>query len=164
MNLFILDTDPYKAASLVCDQHCVSQTNETWQMLSWTVKDKVPNPVMGSFSYFLTHGHHPCTKWVNENQSNYEWASMHLDGLLLEYDKRFPGNYFNWKSHRLFIMYCYHYKQFLPEGPLTPFVQCMPEEYRRPDPVEAYWLFYNAEKRFARWNHSTTPDRWIYKI
>ena len=164
MNLFILDTDPYKAASLVCDQHCVSQTNETWQMLSWTVKDRVPNPVMGSFSYFSTHGHHPCTKWVNENQSNYEWASMHLDGLLLEYDKRFPGNYFNWKSHRLFIMYCYHYKQFLPDGPLTPFVQCMPEEYRRPDPVEAYWLFYNNEKRFALWNHSPTPDRWNYKI
>jgi hypothetical protein len=47
------------------------------------------------------------------------------------------------------------------EVPRTPFVQCMPEEYKGPDPVKAYRAYYLGEKMgFAKWTHRDPPS-WV---
>jgi hypothetical protein len=49
----------------------------------------------------------------------------------------------------------------VPEGPLQPFVQVMPEEYQGPDAIEAYRTFYlKGKARFAVWNKGRNPPFW----
>ena len=50
----------------------------------------------------------------------------------------------------------------IPDGPLTPFAQAMPDEYKDPDPVQAYRAYYMGEKAgFAKWNKRNTPEWYL---
>ena len=73
MNIFVLDTDPIKAAQYHADKHVVKMITETAQLLNSTYyftneKDKA--------SYKLTHKNHPCSIWARESLDNWVWLKQ----------------------------------------------------------------------------------------
>jgi len=113
MNIFVLDTDPIKAAQLQCDKHVVKMIVESAQMLSTahrildgdvffgpsksglrTVKQwRHPDPELDHKLYKSVHVKHPCTVWTMESACNYEWHYQHFMALCAEYSYRYgrPG-------------------------------------------------------------------------
>ena len=145
MNIFVVDTDPRKAAQSLCDKHVVKMVLETAQILS----------TVSGGPYRPTHANHPCVIWAGSTRRNYLWLVEHGLELCREYTRRYG------KIHK-----CQVVIESLANPPteitrvgLTPFVQCMPEEYRGPDVVEAYRRYYHADKsQFATWK--TQPPSW----
>lgn len=156
MNIFILDTDPHKAAAYHCDKHVVKMILESTQILSTVMNI---NGLKGP--YKSTHINHPCVKWASESRDNYKWLYRLLGALFNEYHKRyFP------KVHACSKFYSYlTIPDSIPDKGPTPFVQCMPEQYRNyGDPVMAYRNYYLNEKRsFAKWKLGNIPEWWNMK-
>lgn len=156
MNIFVLDLDPGKAASLHCDQHVVKMLTESVQMLS-TIHHEVDK--LGRTDIFKpTHVNHPCTIWARESRQNYFWLSGLTQHLFREYQKRYKKDEF--KSYRIYQEAELHRP---PEGiknwDLTPHVKCMPDEFKLDSVVDSYINFYRKDKmRFARWLHSPKPE------
>lgn len=152
MNIFVLNTDPARAAADHCDRHVVKMILEAAQILATVCQlHGKPGPMKS------THPNHPCTKWARASAENYRWLHAHLLALLAEYTARYG------KIHAVergdYPAQLWQNRPDLPELGLTPFAQCMPEPYRVPgDAVRAYRAYYLGEKRrFARWAHSRTP-------
>ena len=145
MNIFVVDIDPSKAAQSLCDKHVVKMVLETAQILS----------TISGGPYRPTHANHPCVLWAGATKRNYLWLVEHGWALCQEYTHRYG------KVHK-----CQGVIESLRNPPatitrtgLTPFVQCMPEEYRGPNAVEAYRRYYRADKsQFATWK--TQPPSW----
>jgi hypothetical protein len=175
MNLFVLNEDPDLAARWACDQHVCKMPTETAQMLGFIAHrtpsqdwsdfprrhpDGTPYPYSGSGS----HKTHPCTLWVGATRGNWDWAVAHGLALCAEYARRYtkPGK--PPKVHKAQAIIEWFRDRTIPplDGPLQPFVQCMPDEFKRPDPVDGYRAFYLGDKvRFARWLHSDPPPWWV---
>jgi hypothetical protein len=150
MNIFVVDKDPAIAAQQLCDKHVVKMILESAQMLCAPFEK-------GTAPYKRTHYNHPCTKWIRESQSNYEWLMEHAYALCNEYSCRYN------KSHKSLhaISWCSnHYDELnFPNIGLTPFAQAMPDEYKNDDTVKAYRAYYNGEKAyFAKWKHDIVPE------
>lgn len=149
MNIFVLDTDPQRAAQYHCDKHISKMILESAQMLS---------TVLGG-SYKPTHKNHPCTKWVAESRSNASW----LIALTYALNQEWQMRYLHHSSHKSLIVV----EQLvdtcainaLPSIGLTPFAQAMPDQYKHEDPVVAYRTYYKS-KTFAKWAHGPTPHWW----
>lgn len=153
MNIFVLSSSAYHAAVYQCDKHVVKMVTETAQMLS-TAHHVHGGDVSGL--YKPTHIHHPCTQWVCETVGNYRWTFALFEALLHEYTDRYE------KTHACARLYnqLINHPDNLPVGNgRTPFVQCMPDQYKSDDPVEAYRNFYIHEKaRFAKWRLGNVPE------
>ena len=131
MNIFVLDTDPRKAAQYLCDKHVVKMTLEYAQILSVynQHKDGVYRP---------THLKHPCVLWAGKSIANYQWLWDHAKSTACELSP-----------------------QGILMGGLTPFVLAMPEYCKKVDPIESYRAYCINEKlRFAKWSVREQPD-WI---
>jgi hypothetical protein len=108
VNLFILDSDPVKAAQLQCDKHVVKMIVESAQMLSTVhrmldgVETRVPSKSGKTMSkawtlpderedtfYRAVHMHHPCTIWTAQSNNNYTWHWVHFAALCAEYTYRY---------------------------------------------------------------------------
>lgn len=167
MNIFVLDSDPRKAARMVCDKHVVKMALETVQMLvSALIRRGVPPEDMprtkAGSPYKETHKNHPCTRWAGDTEANFLWLWEHGMELCLEYSRRY------YRVHRCY--YAIYEMSYLltqvpddtkdwKEGPLTPHPQAMPDDCKRDDPVDAYRSYYNKDKReIAEWSHSETPE------
>lgn len=159
MNIFVLDEDPWKAAEMQCDKHVVKMPLETAQLLS-TAHHVVGTDVNKEKIYRKTHVNHPCSKWVRENSANYEWALEHFKALLKEFEKRYGKEHASGKL----LPYLSELPNFSKEkitDERTQFVQAVPDEYRKEDPVEAYKEVYLKEKsRFACWDKLGNKPRW----
>ena len=68
MNIFVLDSDPKVAATMLCDKHVVKMILESAQMLSTVAHTNGHIP-----RYRPTHSKHPCTLWAGESKSNWQW-------------------------------------------------------------------------------------------
>ena len=141
MNIFYLHEDPAIAASYMYDKHVVKMILESAQMLCtahhhYDNGDNVP--------YKKAHYNHPSTKWVRDDQLNYYWLYIHMLALGEEYARRYG------KKH-LTITKC---TDALEQAPIsmptgrhiTQPPQCMPDEYKADDSVDAYWNYYIGEK------------------
>lgn len=170
MNIFILHTNPRAAARDLCDKHVVKMVLETAQILS-AVWHKHVSPETARamcearIIYMPTHMKHPCVEWAAATADNYAWLVTHGQELSAEYTKRYG------KIHK-----CHAMLHALAAPPIalqhikgrTPFVQCMPAEYRRleangqpADPVAAYRAYYKGAKAaFATWRHNREPAWW----
>lgn len=149
MNIFVLDTDPVKAAQAQCDAHVVKMTLESAQMLSSVLPENLA-------PYRRTHYRHPCSVWARATEGNFLWLAEHGLALADEYQFRYG------KVHksRAVIEECLKNRPSLPAG-RTEFAQAMPDGLKRPDPVEAYRLFYIEDKRrFAKWNKGRCAPAW----
>lgn len=150
MNIFAVDRCPSRAAQSLCDRHVVKMALETAQILC-SVAHRYGVPAR----YKPTHARHPCVLWAGETRENAEWLRDHGMALCGEYTRRYG------KVHASAAVIANTDLGAVPDGPLTPHVQCMPEQYRNPDTVIAYRVFYRAEKaRFARWEKGRAAPEW----
>ena len=169
MNIFILDENPIYAAKMYCDKHVPKMVVELLQQLGSAVirhgatPDMMPltkkgTPLRGGY-----HSH-PATRWVGESRTNFIWACCHAAMLCDEYTKRFGKVHFCEEG----IEHLYTMHEIIPEGKLTPYALCMPDEHR-PDgvakhatgqeAVDAYRDYYHT-KTFAQWNKGRDAPEW----
>ena len=143
MNIFYLHKDPREAAKLQYNKHVVKMILESAQMLctahhcygdSWQ-KENVP--------YKQAHLNHPSTIWARRSKATYMWLFKHMMGLGYEYWLRYG------KQH-LSISKC---SMFLSKPPVhiqgddwVQPPQAMPDEYKDPCSIQAYWNYYIGEK------------------
>lgn len=148
MNIFVLDNDPRMAAAYHCDKHVIKMILESAQILS----------TITGVGYKPTHAKHPCTLWAAQSQRNAFW----LHDLAVALNNQFIGRYNKKSSHASMpiIRECYDKISDLPDVPMTPFAQAMPEQYKHQNPVVAYRQYYIGEKHsIASWINGK-PNWW----
>lgn len=145
MNIFVLDLNPTRAAGMLFDTHVRSQALETAQILS----------TVNGGPYKPTHAHHPCVLWAGAFLGNYNWLIEHGLAICDEFARRFG------KTHacRQVVEYVEKPMVHIPHG-FSPFEQCMPEEFRGEDPVEAYRRYYRSKAHLAGWTGMEPPEWW----
>jgi hypothetical protein len=137
-----------------CDKHVVKMIVEEAQMLSTVHRQ---HGYDGDELYRATHAHHPCTVWAGASAANYAWAYQLLVELCGEYTHRYGRVHATARLLRPLAAA----PASVPQLPLTPWPQAMPDHLRGDDPVEAYRQFYRVGKaRFARWTARPAPDWW----
>jgi len=173
LNIFYLSSDPKKCAEDHCDKHVVKMIIEYAQLLStahrildgeetrvlsnsgktmtsqWKLHDHRENIL-----YKCAHINHPSNKWVRAAEDHYIYLLELWNSLSREYTIRYNKVHSTWKK------LVQHLNQ-LPKnidrnvGFLPP-PQCMPDECKKEDTVDAYRDFYKAHKReFATWKTRT---------
>ena len=183
MNIFVLDENPEIAAEMQCDKHVVKMIIESAQMLSsahryldgdefisiskngrkikrWCHWTDDGNPISPKL-YKSIMINHPCTIWTYKTKTNYFWHAEHAMTLCYEYTHRYGKTH----ASEEVIDWCYRYApNNIPDGPLTPFAQAMPDEYKHKNAVEAYHAYYRGEKaRFAKWTKRNIPEWFLTK-
>ena len=178
MNIFVLDSNPLKAAAAMDCVRVPKMVVESAQMMAsalrrWGATDEqMPIAKTSGKPYRGGYKHHPCTIWAGDTRDNFKWLARHAQALLREYSNRFD------KIHAchgpIHIMSCKDY--IIPEGGLTAFALAMPDEYR-PEPVdgeivyhaypkfaiEAYRAYYHSKVHSAggvHYRHTNPPDWW----
>lgn len=152
MNIFVLDLDADTCAKWHLDKHVVKMPLETAQLLCTAL---VLNGAEAS--YKIAHKNHPCSIWARETQSNFLWLANLGLKLCAEYTYRYE------KTHACLrvIEDCITKVQCIPSGELTNFVQAMPDQYKRENPVEGYRAYYvGAKKTLAAWKKREPPWWW----
>ena len=150
MNIFFLDKDPVKAAQLQCDKHVVKMVLETAQMVSTAVRNQGHD-----VGYQSAYPKHPMTLWVGQNADNFAWTMIHGFDLCKEYTHRYNKIH---ASHKILQ----DIQKLDIEGNsnfMTTPPQCMPDEYKKTNYIEAYRNYYvNAKKHFAKYTNRETPE------
>jgi hypothetical protein len=149
-----------------CDQHVVKIQLEICQMLytAWCFSNEenyvhahAPYTKDGKRrGYRPAHRKHPMTMWVASSLENYMYACKIGIALTLEYTRRY-GKVHTCARHLIWL--CDHHPAtFEEKRSETAYYsdegipECMPEPYKRKGIVEAYQLYYMAEKMsFARY-------------
>lgn len=152
MNIFVLHTDPKKAAIQQIDKHIVKMPLESAQMLCSALSRHGSEDT----PYKATHKNHPCTLWAGETRSNFKWLVTHGIALCEEYTARYG------KRHKCqdVIEWCSKNASRIPEGKQTDFAQAMPVHYKRVSPVSAYRAYYKGDKSpIASWKRN--KPRWF---
>lgn len=177
MNIFYIDTDPYKAAEQMVDKHVVKMILETAQLLStahrlldgeeyvgqsasgrkarrWRLPDE-----RETILYSATHISHPSAVWCRQSNNNYNWLYCHFVGLLNEYTYRYG------KTHKCaepaFRQMLQTLPANIPVGYFTPVTPAMPDEYKVPCSVQSYRNYYKQGKTHLHaWTKRQAPD-WL---
>lgn len=141
MNIFYLDGDPNKAAIMLNDQHIRKMQIESAQMLCTTFHHYgIEAP------YKKAHYNHPSTKWTRASISHVKWLLKHgleiCDEFVIRYGKEHATKkVLLWVKDNLYLLV-----GKIPETEFTPPPQCMPDEYKTNDTIEAYRNFYIKDK------------------
>ena len=143
MNIFYLHECPDKAARLQYNKHVVKMILESAQMLCTAHHCYGDKYQVENVPYKQAHLNHPSTIWARRSKATYMWLFKHMMGLGYEYWLRYG------KQH-LSISKC---SMFLSKPPVhiqgEEFVQppqAMPDEYKDPCSIQAYWNYYIGEK------------------
>ena len=159
MNIFYVHSNPLIAAQNLCDKHVVKMVLESTQILSSVLH----RYGMGNIApYKPTHMNHPCVLWAGDSSSHWRWLLSHAEALSEEYTYRYE------KIHKC-DAYIKDMKELTSKIPFetagfSPPPQCMPEQYKSEDTVQAYMKYYLGEKSsFAVWNNKRTEPAWFYK-
>ena len=142
MNIFVLSLCPYIAAHLHCDTHVVKMILETAQLL-YTAHHVAGTKTLPEGAYKKTHANHPCAVWVRESCANYRWLAELGIWLCKEYAYRYGDKIHKTTRHLVWLLF---HPPALPAVPQTPFRQAMPDEFKRPDAVQAYQAYYLGAK------------------
>jgi hypothetical protein len=155
MNIFYVNRDPVRAAKDLPDKLIVKMPLESAQLLCTAI-----NLAGGTSQYKTTHQNHPSAIWARECKENFFWLVIHGLGLCQTYTDVYD------KKHKCqdIIEACIKSIDLMPDGK-GPFhtepPQCMPEQYRGNDTVEAYRKYMVAEKtRYAKWKNREKPEWW----
>ena len=161
MNIFRIEQTPEACAHSMLDSHVVKMCVETPQLLSGAHHMLDGNEAIEGI-YKLTHKNHPCAIWTRASNNNYTWLYCHFKALCDEYTYRYGKVH---ACERL-LPILYKHPKNIPVGYLTPMSQCMPDEYKRPNTVDAYRAYYiGAKSHIAKWNKARpAPDWWPNKI
>jgi Pyrimidine dimer DNA glycosylase len=156
MNIFYIDADPAIAAKQLCDQHICKMQIESAQMLStahWENGSSAP--------YKVAHKNHPSTKWARESIKHYRWLTVHGLEICREFERRYG------KRHKTqdVIEWLEANEPKIPDLGFKAPPQCMPDEYKLPDTVEAYRKFYVEDKikvKGLKWKNCSELPKWLY--
>lgn len=166
MNMFILDLDPAIIATSHCDKHVPKMVVETLQMCGSALirhgfKDlpltKSGKPLRGGYH------NHPVTRWIGDTRSNFKFAINVGIELCKEYTFRYGKQHFS--ETGLYVMSNLY--NIIPDGPITPFAQAMPDIYKNEDAVKAYRDYYFYDKRTKirfEWNKCRRPPQWLIEM
>jgi hypothetical protein len=157
MNIFVLDLDVKKCAEYHVDKHCVKMVLETTQLLNNVLIRHDPDYVP---VYRQTHKNHPASIWAGDSRANFDWLLSLGLALCAEYTFRYG------KQHKCqAILESFGaYRDKIPDYGLTPFVKCMPDQYKVDDAVESYRNYYYGDKGYiAVWSKRNAPDWWKAK-
>ena len=145
MNIFYLDADPIKAAQIQYNKHVVKMILESAQMLC-TAHHLLDPCNSDDIPYKVAHKNHPSTIWVRQSAPHYLWLYHHMIALGEEYTKRYG------KEH-LTITKCKDVLARYPGGifnvGFSQPPQAMPDEYKDPCSIQAYWNYYIGEKHIV---------------
>jgi len=152
MNIFFLDLDPELCAQYHNDKHVVKMIVESCQLLytcHWTSAGDTPPPYISSTpngtGYKPTHRKHPCNIWLRESLDNYLWLLRLAKALVDEYHYRYGEKTHKCEEHLEWLSMVYPVG--LVSRGITPPRCAMPEEYKRPDAVDAYRAYYIGAKQ-----------------
>ena len=159
MNIFVLDKDTQKAAQYHCDKHVVKMILESVQIISTVASFyNIETP------YKPTHVNHPCVIWASSSYHNLEW----LWDLTVELNKEYLFRYE--KAHHKSVIKVADFNlinkliKVLPQTDFTYPPQCMPEEYRQENVVQAYRDYYSfGKKHLHKWTKREEPE-WLIKL
>lgn len=172
MNIFVLDSNPQKAARFHCDKHCVKQIVESYQMLGSAVLrhgaqpsemplTKAGSPLRGGYP------NHPCTRWAGNTQGNFLWLGELALELCLEYSRRYGKTHFCEKGIEKLVGMA----SKVPAGGLTDFAVAISKDsscrsikgFDSLSVVQQYREYYNIDKSyFAKWSKGSLPH-WFKK-
>ncbi len=140
MNIFYLSENIQECAAFHGDKHVLKMIIESAQMLS-TAHWMLGNPDTNIRLYKKTHENHPCSVWVRQDFYHYQYLYGLFCCLLEEYKYRYG------KTHKtsgliksLVLVPSSITKRCFSEPP-----QCMPDEFRRENTVEAYRAYYKQK-------------------
>lgn len=92
MNIFVVNSNPYIAATELPDKLVCKMIVESCQMIAhgfWNFwKQTIPKKDGNSYSV-KGYKNHPCTIWVKSNFENLWWLLRHAKSLCLEYTRRY---------------------------------------------------------------------------
>lgn len=157
MNIFAIDDDPFLAANL-CNKHVVKMPLETAQILCTVAHSKGFSAI-----YKPTHSKHPAVLWTAKSSANWNWLCMHGIALCKQYSLRYKNTH----KCQIIIEEMHNrskeiWREYSPYNLHTEFAQCMPDKYKKNNPVEAYRAYYIGDKsRFALWKSPSEPPDWF---
>lgn len=152
MNIFILDKNYQKNVEAYVDKHVVKMILEHAQMLSTAVRESGIDA-----GYKATHKNHPCTKWVRESLSNFNFLYNLTEALHEEWQYRFDHT----REHKSYSLIKTLPEPNIEDIGMTDFAQAMPDIYKDDDAVNAYRKYYVGEKQHLfNWSKRDKPE-WI---
>lgn len=141
MNIFYINEDPIIAARDLVDDHIRKMQIESAQMLCttfWHFGHEAP--------YKKCFFNHPSTKWVRESIEHFNWLLNHGLEICEEFEKRYGKPHVTKNT----LIWCQTNRNALngliSTNSFIPPPQCMPEEYKKQDTLEAYRNFYILDK------------------
>jgi hypothetical protein len=157
MNIFYIDSDPKQAAQQLADDHVRKMQIESAQMCSvahWENGSTAP--------YKKFHTNHPSTKWVRASIQHYRWMIQHGLEICSEFEKRYG------KHHKTqdVLEWLRDNEPNIPDIEFIDPPQCMPEEFKQVDTIQAYRTFYIEDKvkiKQLKWNKINNKPEWIEK-
>jgi len=161
MNIFYIHPDPTTAAKQLVDDHVRKMQLESAQMLCTTFHHYgIEAP------YKKAHYNHPSTKWVRASINNLNWLLEHglaiCDEFVIRYGKDHASRkVLLWAKDNLSLL-----EGKIPTSSFTPPPQCMPDEYKMDDTIEAYRNFYIKDKigiKNLGYNKLNNTPEWIKK-
>jgi len=156
MNIFYLHETPSTAARYHCDKHVVKMILEYAQLLS-TAHHVCDGDAAPEGIYKKTHVNHPSAVWVRQSKAHYYWLLALFLNCIEEYHSRYGKQH---KTERLVDTLSIPPTN-IPNEEYTHPPQCMPDEYKCDDAVEAYRNYYKGAKAyFASWRNTKTPEWW----
>jgi hypothetical protein len=155
MNIFYINENPTIAAQQLADDHIRKMQIESAQMCStahWETGTQAP--------YKRAHVNHPSTKWVRQSIQHYDWLIQHGLEICNEFTKRYG------KHHKTqdVLEWLQINKPNIPDNGFIVPPQCMPDEFRGPDTLEAYKKFYILDKvkiKKLDWKKLNNKPEWI---
>lgn len=93
--------------------------------------------------YKRTHTNHPSAIWVRESSQHYNWLYSHMLALGKEYTRRYNKTHLTITKMKELLK---HPPKGLEDNGFNHPPQCMPEEYRGPNTVEAYLRYYEFKR------------------
>ena len=160
MNIFYLHEKPYPCAVMHCDKHVVKMVLESAQMLSTAHRILDGDEFADRNSlYKAAHVKHPSSIWVRQSAKNYQWLVDLWYNLGQEYSLRYEGRIHKSATLGALTTLPVNISQ---DAEFTPPPQCMPDEYKQEDTVQAYRDYYCGEKAsFACWHVYPNAPSWF---
>lgn len=176
MNIFYLHEDTTECAKQHLDKHVVKMILEYAQLLStahrlldgyeyegksisgrkamrWKLDDEREDNL-----YMASHMKHPSGIWCRETSRNYMWLYSLWRDLMKEYTFRYGKHHV---AERL-IPFLDNLPKNIKFGEMTPMPQCMPEQYKVADSIQAYHNYYiNDKQPFAVWTNRPIPNWYV---
>ena len=176
MNIFYLHEETKECAKQHLDKHVVKMILEYAQLLStahrlldgyeyegksisgrkamrWKLDDAREDNL-----YMASHMKHPSGMWCRETSRNYMWLYSLWRDLMKEYTFRYGKHHV---AERL-IPFLDNLPKNIKFGELTTMPQCMPEQYKVSDSIQAYKNYYIGDKqRFAVWTNRPIPEWYV---